>query len=173
MGGSWPAAARLQARPSSSLGRLQQTDKGFRHVWGDGNVQVFTLTFLPAQSAQALVLAINATLDCGEDYPRQDSTRVLPVPKVQGGQVRIIARSHPRGTSGSSTSADGASPNCASALSSIYAVAAAAAVAAAPLSLYAFTVAVTAAATTGATVAAVAAIAATSPTEQLRQSQGQ
>ena len=88
--------------------------------------------------------------------------------------MRKVVQPHPRGTSGSSTSTDGASPNRASVLSSISAAAAAAtastaAAAAVSLSLSTFPVS----AATGATAVAVAAIAATSPTDQIFQRQSQ
>ena len=173
-GGLWPVADRLQAQPSFPPGRLQQPGKGCHHIWVSGNVRVFTLPVLPAQSAQVPVLSKNATLDCGEDCPCQDSKRVFPIPKGQGGQMHIIARLHIRDTSGSSTSTVGASPNRATALSSIStAVASTAADATASLSLSAFTVSAATAAATGATAAAIAADAATSPTDQLCQRQSQ
>ena len=73
-------------------------------------MRVFTLALLSAQSAQVPVLTNNVTLDCGEDRPCQDSLKVFPVPKGQGKHMCIIAHLHPRGTSGSSTSANGAPP---------------------------------------------------------------
>ena len=157
---SWPAAARLEAQPPFLMGRLQQPGKGYRHRWVDVNVQVFTLTVLPAQSAQVLFLSKNVTLNCGENCPYQDSMQVFHVSKGQGGQIRTIVRSHPHGTSGSSTSAAGASPTRASALSYISAASAATSAA----SLSSFPVAAT---------FATSVAAATFPTYQLCQIQRQ
>ena len=131
-------------------------------------MRVFALTVLLAQSVQVPVLAKNVTLNCGEDCPCQDSTRFFPVPKVQGGQMHIMARSHPCGASRCSTSTSGASPNRASSISSISATSTAAAAStaaavAASLSLSAFTIA----------VASAVIAAATSPTDQLFQRQRQ
>ena len=64
-GGSRISAARLQARPTFPLGRIQYPSKGSRHVLVGGNVQVFTLAVLPSQSAQVPVLAKNVTLEGG------------------------------------------------------------------------------------------------------------
>ena len=78
-------------------------------------MRIFILTVLPEQSAQVPVLTKNVTLDFGEDRPRQNSTLVFPFPKVQGRQMCTIAHPHPHNTSGSSTSATGATPTRASA----------------------------------------------------------
>ena len=83
--------------------------------------------------------------------------------------MRIIVCLHPCGTSGSSTSAAGASLNHDSALSSIYATAAdsTAATAVMSLSLPAFYVAAATTGATSTTAVAVSAASATSPTDQL------
>ena len=127
-------------------------------------MQFFTLAVLPAQFAQVPVLAHNLTLDCGEDSPFQDSLQVFPVPKGQGGQMRIIAHLHPRGTSGSSTSAIGASPTRTSALFFISDAAAATSTAAAAKS-------VSLSSPSSATPATSSV--AVSPTDQLCQRHGQ
>ena len=71
-------------------------------------MRVFTLAFLPDQSAHVSVLAKNVTLEHGEERPGKNSAQVLPTPKGQGGHMRFIARLHPRGTSDSSSSNAGA-----------------------------------------------------------------
>ena len=93
-GASRPAAARLKARMSFPPGCFQQPGDGCNHVWGYGNVQVFTLLFLPAQSAQVPVIAKNVTLDHGEDHPYQDSARffTLAVFPAQSAQVPVIEK---------------------------------------------------------------------------------
>ena len=50
-----------------------------------GDVQVFTLAFLPANPAQVPVLAKNVTIQGGENFTHQKGPRVLPVPKGHGG----------------------------------------------------------------------------------------
>ena len=114
-------------------------------------MRVFTLVVLPAQSAHVPVLAKNMNLDCLEDCPCPDSTRVLPAPKGQGMQMHIVAHPHPRGTSGSSNSAatNSASLTRSSAYSSISSTAGSTSI-----SLFAFL---------------AAATAAVSPTDQLCQ----
>ena len=74
-GGIWPVADRLQAQPSFPPGRLQHPGKGCHHIWVSGNVRVFTLPVLPAQSAQVKVLEKRVTLDCREYRPQPFSAR--------------------------------------------------------------------------------------------------
>ena len=124
-------------------------------------MRVFTITFLPKQSAQVPVLAKNVTLDCRDERPCKDILLVLSVPKGQGGQMRIIARPQPRGTSGSFTSAADTPPTRNSALSS---TSAAAAAAASTVTNSAYISLSSPLAAANATAAAAA-----SPTEQLRQ----
>ena len=42
------------------------------------------------------VFSNNGTLQVREDRPSQYGTRVLPIPKGQVGQVRVVAHLHPR-----------------------------------------------------------------------------
>ena len=46
---------------------------------------------LPAHPTQMPVLANNMVLQGGEDRPLQNLPQVIPIPKRQGGQVRVIA----------------------------------------------------------------------------------
>ena len=54
-------------------------------------MRVFTLAVLPAHPAQMPVIAKNVTVQGGEDRPRQNGPQVVPISKVQGGQVHGIA----------------------------------------------------------------------------------
>ena len=94
-GGRWPAADKLQALMSIPQGCFYQPRNVCRYLWGGRDVQVFTLAFLPAHPTQMLVLTKNMEAKGGEDCPYQDGMQVLPVPKGQGGHVRIISHPHP------------------------------------------------------------------------------
>ena len=72
-GVSRPAVYRLRAKLPSPLGCLQKPGDGCRHIGGGGNVQVFMLAVLPAQSAKFPVLENNTALDLGEYRPLQNS----------------------------------------------------------------------------------------------------
>ena len=56
-GGVQPSADRIQARPSFLPCCFQYPIDSCQHLWGGGNMRVFALAVLPAQSAQVTVLA--------------------------------------------------------------------------------------------------------------------
>ena len=129
-GGSRPVAARVQARKPFPPGCLQPPGDGCRHVGGGGDVRVFTLAVLPAQSAQVPFLAKNVALDRGEGRLCQNCVRVFFVPKGQGGEMHFISHLHPPGTPGSSSSRANFTSTRAAAPSSVSIAAATAAAAA-------------------------------------------
>ena len=57
-------------------------------------MRVFTLAVIPAHPAQMPVLAKKMAVQGEEGRPCQDGPRVIPIPKGQRGQVRIIAHLH-------------------------------------------------------------------------------
>ena len=85
-GASRPAAARLKARTSFPPGCFQQPGDGCNHVWGYGNVQVFTLLFLPAQSPQVPVIEKNVALDRGEDRLCPNGAKSYPYQGYRAGR---------------------------------------------------------------------------------------
>ena len=64
-------------------------------------MRVFTIAVFPAHPTQVQFIEYNGIVQGQEDCPFQDGTRVLPLLKGKGGQVRIITyphtRAHPRG----------------------------------------------------------------------------
>ena len=81
---------------SFTPGRLKQPINCRRYLRGVRGVQAFPLAILPAGPAQVPVLSMNCTVQVQEDRPCQYGTQVLPVPKEQGEQVRVLVHPHPR-----------------------------------------------------------------------------
>ena len=79
------------------LGRLKHPSNGGHYLGGGGGKEVhfFTLEFFPAHPSYMSVITNNGTLQGQEDRSHQDGTRVLHVPKGQGGQVHIVTHPHP------------------------------------------------------------------------------
>ena len=100
-GGRQHVADRLQAPLSSPPINFKYPGDGGYHLRGGGDVRVFTLAVLPAHPTQITVLANKVIVQGGEDCYQQNGPQVLPVPKGQGGQVRVISCPHlcnpPRG----------------------------------------------------------------------------
>ena len=58
--------------------------------------EIFKLPLIPTQTIEVPFLTKNVAVQCCEDRTHQKGPRVLPIPKVQGGQVRVIEHLHPR-----------------------------------------------------------------------------
>ena len=57
--------------------------------------EIFKLPLIPTQTIEVPFLTKNVAVQCCEDRTHQKGPRVLPIPKVQGRQVRVIENLHP------------------------------------------------------------------------------